>query len=187
MSLFVDSLSEKQKEDITQKLCNFVYGNALPFSIVEKELFKDLLKALRPSYFNFITSRYQLSGHLLNAQYNSQKIKINDIINSSNNWSIITDGWLNISNERVINFLLVQVDSDYPTPMFLKPIKPKQSSVSGEYMTEKLKQVIEEVGPEKIISVVSDNAAYMKMSHIIINEAFPRYFASDVDLIRWIC
>ena len=47
-------------------------------------------------------------------------------------------------------------------------------SHTAKYLAEKIEEVIEKVGPNRISAIVSDNAANVKKAREIITEKYPR-------------
>ncbi|CAH1758069.1 15722_t:CDS:2, partial [Entrophospora sp. SA101] len=54
------------------------------------------------------------------------------------------DGWTNNHNESIINFMVT-----LPKPLFWKALETKESSHTAEYISEKIEEVISEVGQDK--------------------------------------
>ena len=58
-------MSPKKSETFLECLTDFIFGNKLPFTIVEYEFFKKLICYLRPAAEPYLPSRKTLSGKLL--------------------------------------------------------------------------------------------------------------------------
>ena len=70
------------------------------------------------------------------------------------------DGWSNIRNELVINFVVSQ-----PKPVFWKSFRTDLQNHTGEYISTEILKVIEELESEcgkMAFAVVTDNASNMK-------------------------
>jgi len=104
---------------------------------------------------------------LLNDKYNEITENNNNQIEKSKYVCITSDGWTNNRNESIINFMVT-----LPKPLFWKALETKESLHTAEYISEKLEEVISEVGQDKVVAVLTDNAANMKKAHKILNNKF---------------
>ena len=89
--------------------------------------------------------------------------------------AIATDGWSNIRNEHLVNFVLVLPNH---SPILFKTIDTSGTSQTGEEIFRKIKEVILEIGAEKINAVVTDNAANMRKAWKLIEAEYPHIFAN---------
>jgi hypothetical protein len=89
--------------------------------------------------------------------------------------SIISDGWSNIRNDHLVNFVVV---IPFTKPILFKAIDTSGISQTGECIYKDIKQVIDEIGPEKVSSVVTDNAANMQAAWELIEDNYPGIFAN---------
>lgn len=64
------------------------------------------------------------------------------------------DGWSNVRNESIINFVVSQ-----PKPYFVDFVDTEANRYTGEYLGGQIEKVIEKYGPEKFFSCIGDNAA----------------------------
>ncbi|GJN24856.1 hypothetical protein PR202_gb12625 [Eleusine coracana subsp. coracana] len=72
--------------------------------------------------------------------------------------TICSDGWSDPQRRPIINFVAV---SD-KAPMFLRADNCEGQYKSKEYIAEKLKGIIEEVGRHNVVQIITDNAANCK-------------------------
>ena len=49
----------------------------------------------------------------------------------------------------------------------------KAESHTGEYLSEKILEIIEEIGPPKVLAVITDSASAMIKARRLINEKYP--------------
>nr|CAG8451399.1 5077_t:CDS:2 [Entrophospora candida] len=83
-------------------------------------------------------------------------------------------GQTTVTNQLLISWLL------YQKPLFWKALETKESSHTAEYISEKLEEVINEVGQDKVVAVLTDNAANMKKAHKILNNKFNKIIFIDL-------
>ncbi|GJN28072.1 hypothetical protein PR202_gb16154 [Eleusine coracana subsp. coracana] len=72
--------------------------------------------------------------------------------------TICSDGWSDPQRRPIINFVAV---SD-KAPMFLRADNCEGQYKSKEYIAEKLKGIIEEVGRHNVVQIITDNAAKLQ-------------------------
>ncbi|CAG9840726.1 unnamed protein product [Diabrotica balteata] len=80
---------------------------------------------------------------------------------------LMVDGWSNIRNEAVLNFVVTT-----PKPFLFKIMPTGTAPHTAEYMAKTLGAVIREIGPRKVFGIVTDNAANMKAAWALIENDF---------------
>ncbi|XP_043813655.1 uncharacterized protein LOC122723833 isoform X2 [Manihot esculenta] len=99
--------------------------------------------------------------------------------------TIMCDGWSGPTRMSIVNFL---VYSNRGT-MFYKSINASDvEHKDGEYYFKIMKEVVEEIGPQKVVQVVTDNEAAIKLGGKKLMEKFPNLYltvcsAHCIDLI----
>ena len=152
--------------------------------MVENPYWKSLFNAIRPAYV--VPSRYKISEHLLDPEYDKIKVETVATIAASDSVGLMCDEWSNIRNEPIINFVVSQ-----PKPIFWKSFHTDLQSHKGEYIATEILKVIEklESGCGKMVfEVVTDNASNMKKAWRLIEEKYPTIIgygcaARDLNLI----
>jgi len=86
--------------------------------------------------------------------------------------TICSDGWSDPQRRPIINFVAV---SD-KAPMFLRADNCEGQYKSKEYIAEKLKGIIEEVGRHNVVQIITDNAANCKGAGLIIESEYDNIF-----------
>jgi Protein of unknown function (DUF 659) len=99
--LNVETMTIQQQLELDNKCAMAVYTQGLPFTTWEPPEMRDFLTALQPAYRT--PSPYQLSGPLLDNNFEAMKSNIDDIIEKSPRVDLIIDESNTISNNRVIN------------------------------------------------------------------------------------
>ena len=127
---------------------------------MENSHWKSFSNAIQPAYV--APSRYKISEHLLESEYDKIKIKVKTVatIAASDSVGLMCDGWSNIRNETIINFVVSQ-----PKSIFWKFFHTDLQSYTEECIATKILKVIEELESESgkmIFGVVKDNASNMK-------------------------
>ena len=150
-------------------LARAIYASATPFSMVENPHWKNFFHAIRPSYV--VPSRYKITEPLLDSEYDKIHIETLAAVSASDSAGLMCDGWSNIRNEAIINFVV-----SLPKSIFWKSFHTELQSHTGEYIADEVLKVIEKIKREcgkMVIGVVTDNASNMKKAWRLIEEKFP--------------
>lgn len=146
-------------------LAKAVYSSGCPLRLVEDKCWQNFFNAIRPSYK--IPSRYDLGHKLLDNEYDSVQDQVKAKILMSSNLALQCDGWTNIRNESILNFVVTT-----PEPVLLKTMTTGVEKHTGDYIASELKKCIYDIDPSKVFGVISDNASAMEKAKKIISEEF---------------
>ena len=86
--------------------------------------------------------------------------------------SIVSDGWSDAQRRPLLNFLAVTEDG----PMFLRAINTEGISKTKDYISKKMLAVIDEVGAQNVVQVITDNASNCRAAGIIVEQKHPHIF-----------
>lgn len=154
------------QEMLNQSLAKAVFISGSPLSIVEHPLWIEFFKKIRPSYS--LPSRYRLSSTYLDAQFTEMQTEINKQLQDTKNLYLQCDGWSNLRNESIINFVVSK-----PEPYFVDFKMTKTERHNSEYLAQLIESVMERYDSKKFLVVITDNAANMKAALTILNEKYP--------------
>ncbi|XLS45017.1 hypothetical protein HN51_001882 [Arachis hypogaea] len=164
----VNSIFKKGlREEACDKIASFIYNNAIPFNVARSEEYHSMLEK-PPSYD-------ELRGKLLKKKVESTKLTVEE---HKAEWkksgcTIMTDGWTDKRRRTILNFL---VNSPKET-VFLKSINASDICKTAEKIFKMIDEVVEEVGEENVVQVVTDNAAnYKKAGQILIKKRKDLYW-----------
>lgn len=141
--------------ELDDMLSKAIYVSGTPLAIVEHPLWQEFFKRLRPSYK--LPTRKKVSSTLLDSQYGKMKAAVDDEIKSASVLHLQCDGWSNVRNEPILNFIITQ-----PKPFFVDSIATKKNRHTGDYLGTQIESMIEKYGSEKFYSVIGDNARNMQ-------------------------
>lgn len=144
-----------------------IYATGVPLSLVEHPLWDDLFRKLRPAWK--LPSRKVLSTTLLEKEYGSVKDEVEGNINSSVHLNLSLDGWSNIRNEGILNFIVYTPNNPY----FYSFVETKKNRHTSEYLLSEIVKIIDKLGAAKFLAVVSDNAANMVKCGRLLSEKYP--------------
>jgi hypothetical protein len=86
--------------------------------------------------------------------------------------TICCDGWSDPQRRPIINFLAVCDKS----PMFLRADNCQGEIKTKEYIADKLRGIIEEVGRQNMVQIITDNASNCKGAGLILEAEFDNIF-----------
>lgn len=78
------------------------------------------------------------------------------------------DGWSNIRNEGVVNFLISK-----PETVFVKSLSTQANRHTANYLSQEIIKIMKEYGEQKFFVLIGDNAANMQKAFKIVKEAYP--------------
>lgn len=158
---FCDTMSMKDAKTAQTLLAKAIYASGTPLSITENRYWVEYHKFLRPS-FNLPT-KFQLSNSILTETFKKVSAEVQKKVDSAVSLGLQCDGWSNIRREGIMNFLITT-----PQPVFYKTLATSTNAHTGEYLAEEMAKVIDSVGAEKVLGIVTDNAANMKCAWQIL-------------------
>lgn len=165
MKGFLDSMSKREEENCHNLLARAIYASGTPLSITENVHWQKFLTTLRPSYTP--PSRSQLSYSLLDKSYEDMKLDVRKKIDNSTTVGLQCDGWSNLRNEGIINFII-----STPEPVLFKTLCTEGNKQTGQYIADEISNVIEDIGYKKVLGICTDNCSAMKRGWQILQEKY---------------
>jgi len=148
-------------EEACQAIARFFYNNAIPFNVAKSEEFMTMFELVSRHGLGFKPPSY----HEIRVKYLKEEVANTSLALQAHRdeWkkmgcTIMIDGWMDKKRRTIINFL---VNSPKGT-VFLKFIDASAISKTSEKVFEMIDNVVEEVGEDNVIQVVTDNAANYK-------------------------
>ena len=163
---FFDSMDERSQRNTDECFARAVYATGSPLMLPSSLYWKRFLNVLRPAYTP--PTRHALSTHLLDEEFNRVQTKVKQTIDKADCISVISDGWSNVRGQGIINYIVTT-----PQPVFYKSTDTKDNRHTGPYIADELKAVINDLGPEKVFTLVTDNAPNMKVAWAHMEETYP--------------
>jgi hypothetical protein len=160
------SFSQKDQEEMEKLLARAFYSAGISFNIIDNPDFCIFLKKACSAFK--IPSRHKLSTTILDAEYNSLKKDVDDVLEKKEYLCITSDGWSNIKKTSIINYMVT-----IPQPIFYKSIPTHEERHTAENISAGIKQTINEVGEEKVVAIITDNAPNMKAAWEILKNEYP--------------
>ncbi|XP_059077840.1 uncharacterized protein LOC131065844 [Cryptomeria japonica] len=168
----------KEVHDAARKqICKFWYFCNIPFIAARSPYWQGMVDSITICGAGFkAPTDAELSGPLLLQMVEDMKVELEDHRQSwrEKGCTIMTDGWTDRRNRTLLNFLV----SCGGSTMFLKSIDASSHVKNATYLCEAIEEVIQEVGEENVVQVVTDNAASYVAAGKLLMERHPKIFWS---------
>lgn len=150
-------------------------SSGISFRLADSDSFKAFVSKINPGYAKTMPSAKKLSGSLLDQNYSTEAEKLNNLLRSSINLTLISDGWTNVNGEHIVNY---SVKAPGHKPLFKCSANTSGIIQDAKAISEAICKVLEELGSEKFCSVVTDNASVMRAAWKQIELRFPHISAN---------
>ncbi|GAV79120.1 LOW QUALITY PROTEIN: zf-BED domain-containing protein/DUF659 domain-containing protein/Dimer_Tnp_hAT domain-containing protein, partial [Cephalotus follicularis] len=177
---------KQERDDVCQQICRFLYTSAFPFNCVNNPEFAKMVAMIgkygvglkQPSYHE--VRETFLKKEVLRTMEMLEEYKVEW---SKTGCTIMSDGWTD-KKRSICNFL---VNSPKGT-VFLASIDTSDISKTSQKVFDMLDYIVERVGEENVVQVVTDNAANYKLAGEYLMEKRKHLFwtpcaAHCIDLI----
>ncbi|XP_074293200.1 uncharacterized protein LOC141620158 [Silene latifolia] len=164
-----------EREEVCQQIARFFYTSGIPFNVVNNPEFPIIIDmvgkfgiGLKPPSYHEIRVKF-LNKEVQNVMKMLDEYK--------EEWkktgcTIMPDGWGDRQRRSICNFL---VNSPKRT-VFLSSIDTSEISKTADNVLEMLDAIVEKVGEENVVQIVTDNAANYKAVGLRLMEKRPKLF-----------
>ncbi|KAG7501421.1 angiopoietin-1 isoform X1 [Solea senegalensis] len=166
----IDSVDQRSQAYADECLARAVYATSSPLTLTDNIYWKRFFSVLRPAYCPPTTEA--LSSNLLDCEYDRVQNQVHEAIGKSDSVTIVCSGFSNMKETGTIVYVVAT-----PAPLFYKCTKTKEQTHSSTFIIEELKEIINEVGPQKVFAVITDDAPEMMTVWTQVEEAFPHILA----------
>ncbi|XP_021974445.1 uncharacterized protein LOC110869505 [Helianthus annuus] len=181
------AVTKEQRNKVCLDIGRFFYENRIHFNVATSTSFASMLRSvgnygrgLKPP------TMYELRTWILQEEVNTTKALVAGIKDTwkSTGVSLLSDGCSDMRNRSLINFL---VNNPHGT-VFLKTVDASDCIKNADKLFELLDAVIEEIGEDNVVQVVTDNAsAYKKAGELLMEKRkslyWTPYAAHCIDLM----
>ena len=180
-------LRKELREDCCQQIARFFYTSAIPFNCVKNPEFAKMLEVvgrygigLKPPSYHELRETY-LKKEVNRTMEMLEEYKVEW---KKTGCSIMSDGWTDRKRHSVCNFL---VNSPKGT-IFLSSIDTSDISKTADKVFAMLDDIVEKVGEDNVVQVITDNATNYKAAGERLMEKRKRLYwtpcgAHCIDLI----
>ena len=161
---------------MTSPLHFFFYQNFISFNVARSPLFIEMCRALchgAPS--GYVPPGSEKLRTTLLTKAKKEVDKMLEPIKSA--WptsgvSIVSDGWTDPARHPLINFMVSSLNG----PVFLKSVDALGQYKDAQYMGELFIKIIEDVGVDSCVQIITDNAPVCKVAGMIVEAKYPQIF-----------
>jgi len=153
--------SKAESKPITKLLVDFVAVDQQPFSIVESQQFKILVKKLNPRYD--VPCRQTLKENFILEFNERRKHLMDEILQIKSKISLTTDIWTSdISKECYLGITMHFINDNWEMKNFLLDLVPLHGSHTAALITSKILSILDEFKiNDKVIALTTDNGSNM--------------------------
>lgn len=165
-------IASTEKVDADRALARMFYANGLPFALAESKYFKEAIAAVARSGASYKPpGRAAISTTLLQAEVADidQKLAVYTREAAITGITLVSDGWSNVQNRPIINFLAVGPDG----AIFLDAVDTSGETKDGKFIANALAKVIDAQGKDNVVQVVTDSAANCVSARKQLAELYP--------------
>ncbi|MFS8020281.1 putative ribonuclease H-like superfamily [Helianthus anomalus] len=168
--------AKEHRNQVCLDIGRFFYENGIPFHAATSPSFTSMLRSVG----NFGRGLKPPTMHELRTWILKEEVKTTTemVIDIKAIWkttgvSLLSDGWSDMRNRSLINFL---VNNQYGT-VFLKTVDASNCVKDADKIFELLDGVIEEIGEDIVVQVVTDNASnYKKAGEMLMEKRKKLYW-----------
>ncbi|XP_050249987.1 uncharacterized protein LOC126697152 [Quercus robur] len=164
------------RHDLDSRIVRMFYTGGLPFNFARNPHYRSSYAfAATQSISGYLPPGYNaLRTTLLQKEKAHVERLLKPIKDSwlENGVSIVSDGWSDPQRRPLINIMAVSDGG----PVFIKAIDGSGEFKDKHYIAGVLKDAIKEIGHEKVVQVITDNANVMKAAGALIEGEYPKIF-----------
>ncbi|XP_050387005.1 uncharacterized protein LOC126803258 [Argentina anserina] len=170
-----DAFAKKRTQDVHGYLARWVYESGIPFHALDNDSFRRFVEVVGqygPGYKP--PSQYELREPLLKKEVERTKkaLKSQEDESTKSGFSIMMDAWSDGKRRSIMNLC---VNCNMGTT-FLSSKEAFNDSHTGKYIFTYSKECIQEVGPQNVIQMVTDNASNNMAAAKKLKEEIPHIF-----------
>ncbi|XP_057779563.1 uncharacterized protein LOC130998147 [Salvia miltiorrhiza] len=165
MSLHV----KEARKQVAMDIGRFFFENGISFNCIESPSFVSMCRSIGLYGKGLkVPSRHELSTWILKEEVKTTDVIVDDIKRSwiQTGVSILSDGWKDMRGRSLINFL---VNNPHGT-VFLRSIDASDAVKDANLLFQLLDGIVEEIGEELVVHVVTDNASNYKAAGKLLME-----------------
>ena len=148
----IDRMSKQRQKYCEELLAKAIYASNAPVSIIDNEHWRTLLSTLSPAFQ--LPTQQQLTTTLLETTYENVKKCVDQKVRDAISIGLQCSYRSNARNEGIIHFVL-----NTPDPVLYKSISLSTNVEDENLYMEKINEVIDEVGAERVLGVCLDSVS----------------------------
>ena len=163
------------REEADTRLARAIYACGIPFNVIRSPYWHDLVRAINTAPAGYKGPNYEkVRTDLLK----KEKELVEDILApiraswGSSGVTIVSDGWTDTRRRPLINIIATSPKG----AMFLKVQDCSGEVKDDQFITEVLINSIEQIGLNKVVQVLTDNAPVCKAAGLIVENRYDHIF-----------
>lgn len=166
---------------ITQGISVYLCKALRPYSTVENDGFRHMMRILEPRYD--IPSRRYFTDKAIPAMYEETRAKVENALVSAERVGLTCDGWTSRATESYLTVTVHFVNNDWELKSYVLQTKVMSGSHTGANISEELQKIAHEWKIDnKEPVVVTDNASNMSVAIELTGYQHVRCFAHVLNL-----
>ncbi|CAH0402534.1 unnamed protein product [Chilo suppressalis] len=155
---------KNESSSLTKLFAKALFISGAPMSMVQHPLWRAFYEKL-----NFkLPSRKTLATKYLDTLYNEMFKELCDDLKKATFLHLQCDGWSNIRNQGVINFLISK-----PEMVFVKSLDTEDHRHTSEYLCSEIEKVMKSYGEQKFVVLIGDNARNLQKAFQMLQIKYP--------------
>ncbi|CAN6465244.1 unnamed protein product [Victoria cruziana] len=170
------SFALQRRQELDRKVGKHFFASCIPFNTARSAYFRDLCTSLANSNLaGYVPPSSEKIRTIILQQEKARVDKM--LLYQKHAWlrhgvSIISNGWTDIQRRPLINFIAVSVNG----PVFRKAVDASGEYKDAEYLKGLFVNMIEEVGKNNVVQIITDNAPVCKAVGLAIEEEYHHIF-----------
>ncbi|GAU49016.1 hypothetical protein TSUD_285020 [Trifolium subterraneum] len=170
-----DKRMEILKEEADQAIASFFYNNGIPLKVVESESFIAMIDMISRYGVGFEPPSVEdLRGKYLteNVRLTNESLEEHRSVWKKTGCSIMVDGWTDKKKRSILNLLVNSLKGTF----FLKSVDASDMLESPEKLFKMMDDIVEEVGEDNVVQIVTDVTPYYKAAGKMLMEKRTRLY-----------
>ncbi|CAD6335899.1 unnamed protein product [Miscanthus lutarioriparius] len=168
-------LWKERTHEVHKYIARWAYTHAIPFNTCDNDEFKQMCEAIGQFGLGLIPPcQDSLQERLLEEEYERTKSLLleREAEKIKNGCSIMTDAWSDRKRRSIMNMCTNCVDGT----SFISSKEMSHVSHTSEVIFDLVDKAIEEIGPDNVVQVVTDNASNNMGAKRLLEEKRPHIF-----------
>ncbi|KAJ1381854.1 Zinc finger, BED-type [Sesbania bispinosa] len=170
------AFNNEARDHLSCEIARLFYSAGLPFNLARNPYFISAFSyAANNPISGFLPPSYNAIRTTLLQREKAHILKLLQPIKdtwSEKGVSLVTDGWTDAQRRPLINFMAIS-DSG---PMFLKVVDGSGEFKDKHYISDLMFSVIDEIGPQNVVQIITDNAPVCKAAGSIVESIHHHIF-----------
>jgi hypothetical protein len=167
---------QERRDELDLTIGFFFYLNFISFNVAWSPLFNEMCRGLtQGALVGYMppSSKRLRTTLLVKAKRQAKKmLEPIKVAWPSSGVSIVSNVWTNATCYPLINFMVSSLNG----PVFLKAMDALGEYKDAQYMGELFIKVIEDVGVDSCVQIITDNAPVCKAAGMVVEVKYPQIF-----------